>query len=289
MTFTARCRLLLPAACIAAIALSAGARTASAQSVPDLPVASPKARVEQQVGVTTFSLDYSSPAVNGRQIWGGLVPYGQVWRTGANASTKLHASREFTFGGQTVPAGSYSLFTIPEKAGWTVILNSDVDASSGSYDAKKDVARATVKPETLPASRERLAFIFSDTTDDRTHLDIEWEKLRVRVPLQVKTEAHVAENIQRAVDEAWRPHFASARHLLESGGDLDRALEFVNTSISIKPTWWNHWVKAEILGKKGRKADAMKVAQQAQTLGKGDGAYEGFGKGLVTRTIAGLK
>ncbi|MFN7135432.1 MAG: DUF2911 domain-containing protein, partial [Myxococcales bacterium] len=260
---------------------------ASAQTAPEIPQPSPLARAQQRVGVTDFAIEYSSPAVKGRPVWGGLVPYDQLWRTGANAATRLEVSRDFTFGDKQVPAGKYAVYSIPGKTSWTVILNSNAMASgTQGYDQKNDAARVTVKPETLPNKRERLTFLFSDTTDDATNLDLEWDKLRVRVPVKVDTRSHVQASIQKSLDEAWRPHFVSARYLLDSGGDVDRALEYANTSLAIKPTWWASWVKAQLHGKKGQKAEALAAAQQADTLGKGDMIYEQFFKEQVTKASA---
>jgi hypothetical protein len=229
--------------------------------------------------------EYSSPGVKNRQIWGALVPFDELWRTGANAATKLEAKRDFTFGGKKVPAGTYAVFTIPGRDSWTVILNTDATAQTRDYDKKKDAARIAVKPQTAP-QRERMTFLFSDTTDDATRLDLEWEKLRVSVPIQVDTAAHARANIDKAVDDAWRPHLSSARYLLDSGGDLKQALGYADTSIAIKPTWWNHWVKAQILAKQGRPADAVAAAERARQLGKGDQVFEGNFKEQVSRSIA---
>jgi Protein of unknown function (DUF2911) len=259
---------------------------ALAQNAPELPVPSPLARVEQRVGVTDFAVEYSSPGVKRRKIWGGLVPYDELWRTGANAATKIEASRAFTFGGKAVPAGTYALYTIPGKKSWTVILNSNwKTGGTNGYEEKNDVARVTVKPQAA-AQRERMAFLFSDTTDDSTRLDLEWEKLRVSVPIEVNTRADALGNIDATLAEAWRPHFASARWLLENGGDLDRALGYVDTSIAIKPTWWNNWVRGQILAKQGKPAEAVAAAEKAQELGKGDQVFEGFFKEQVSKAIA---
>lgn len=277
-------RFVVRAAAIAGtLALSFAA---FAQSAPELPQLSPKARVEQRVGLTDFAVEYSSPGVKGRKIWGGLVPYDELWRTGANAATKLEASRDFTFGGKPVPAGTYALYTIPGKSSWTVLLNTNANAAgTRGYDEKNDVVRVTVKPETAPPC-ERMTFLFTNTTDDGSRLDLEWAKLRVSVPLTVDTRAEVRANIEKAIDEAWRPHFASARWLLDHGGDLDQALAYINTSISIKSTWWNNWVKAQVLAKQGKAADAVAAAEQAQALGKDDPVFEGFFKGQVAKAIA---
>ena len=280
------CRSSIAAA--AAFVALATAAPAFAQGL-ELPAPSLKARVEQRVGLTDFKLDYSSPAVKGRKIWGDLVPHDKIWRTGANAATRLEVSKDFTFGDKTLKAGAYSLFTIPGKASWTVILNSNPTTSPQEPDAKTEVARISVKPAALPAVRERLTFIFSDSGDDGTNLDLEWEKLRVRIPIKVATKTQVAANIEEATGNAWRPHNASARYLLDNGGDLTQAMGFVDKSIAIRATWWNHWVKAQILAKQGKKADALAAAEQAQSLGKGDEAYEGFGKADIEKGIAGWK
>ena len=262
---------------------------AFAQGQLELPQPSPHAKVEQRVGVADVSVDYSSPGVKGRKIWGGLVPIGQPWRTGANAATKLTSSKDFTFAGKKVPAGTYALYTVPGKTDWVVILNSSSENwGTNGYDQKKDVARVTVKPQAVP-HRERLTFIFSDTTDDATRLDLEWEKLRVSVPIKLDTKAMVAKNIESAVGDAWRPHFASARWLLDNGGDLTTALSYIDTSIGIKPTWWNNWVRAQILAKQGKANDAVTAAEKAQQLGKGDRVYENFFKDEVTKAIGDWK
>ena len=260
--------------------------TTPAQPVPDLPQLSPKARVEQRIGLTDFAVEYFSPGVKDRKIWGGLVPYEELWRTGANAPTTFKASRDFTFGGTPVPAGTYVLLSIPGKKSWTVILNSNLSiAGTRGYDTQQDVARVTVKPGGA-SFRERMAFLFADTTDTTSRLDLEWEKVRVSVPIGVDTYAHARANIDKAVDEAWRPHFLSARWLLDNQGDLTEALGYIDTSIAIKATWWNHWIKAQILAKSGRPADAVAVGEKAQSLGAGDYVYEGFFKDEVAKKIA---
>jgi hypothetical protein len=271
---------------IPALLLSLTAPATLAQDAPDLPRPSPLARVEQRVGVTDFAVEYSSPGVKKRKIWGGLVPYDELWRTGANAATKLEASRDFTFGGIAVAAGTYSLFTIPGKKSWTVILNSKADlAGTRDYDETNNVARVTVNAAAAPL-RERMAFLFSNTTDDTARLDLEWDKLRVSVPIQVETRKYVMANIEETLDTAWRPYFTSARWLLENDGDLTQAMDYVDTSITIKPTWWNNWVKAQILAKQGHPAEAIAAAEQAESLGAGDVVFEGFFKESVDKAIA---
>lgn len=261
---------------------------ASAQPALELPALSPKAKVEQRVGVTDLSVDYSSPAVKRRKIWGELVPYDKVWRAGANQATKLTASRDFKLGTTTVKAGAYAIFVIPTKAAWTVMLNSDLTATQNNHDAKKDVAKLAVTPTPLAEPRERLTYVFSNTADDRTSLDLEWEKIRIRIPITIDTKGQVNAAIDAATKEAWRPHFNSASYVFEAG-ETDRALALVTRSIAIQSTWRNQWLHARVLFKKGRKAEAKAAAARAQKLGAGDTLYEQVFKAEIIKTVAGWK
>jgi hypothetical protein len=134
-----------------------------------------------------------------------------------------------------------------------------------------------------------LTFLFSDTTDEATRLDLEWESLRVSVPIKVDTKAQVRAGIDKSLGDAWRPHFAAGRYLYDSGGDLDTALQYLDTSIGIKPTWWNNWIRAQVLAKKGRSADAIAAAQKAQELGKGDDTFQNNFKADVEKAVADWK
>jgi hypothetical protein len=277
------------ALCLAVLAVLGGAQTVAAQAAPELPAPSPKARVEQRVGLTDFAVDYSSPGVKGRVVFGGLLPYDKPWRTGANAATTLKASRDFTFGDKKVTAGTYAIYMIPGKAAWTVALSSQLEAwGNDAFDATKDVARITVKPTPIK-SRERLTFLFSATTDDSVRLELEWEKVRIAIPLAVDTKAQAQANIDKAVDDAWRPQFTAARYLLDSGGDLSKALSLVDASIAVKSTWWNNWVRAQVLAKKGQLPDATVAAEKAQQLGQGDRVFEGFYKADIAKSVASWK
>ena len=142
----------------------------------EFPQASPSATVKERVGVTAVDIEYGRPSVKGRKIFGGLVPYGEVWRTGANSATKVTFGTEVNFGGTQVPAGSYALFTIPESGEWTVILNkADGQWGSYAYDAKNDIARVKVKPVALTESLETMTISLGDLRDDAAILNITWD------------------------------------------------------------------------------------------------------------------
>ena len=263
-------------------------RAASAQAVIETPAPSPKARVEQRVGITDVSIDYSSPGVKGRKIWGDVVPYDKVWRAGANAPTKLTVSRDFAFGGTAIKAGSYSVFVTPGKKTWAVALNTDLTATQDSHDDKNDVVRVTVTPQALPAVRERLLYMFTDTQDDRVNVDLEWERVRIRVPLTIDTKGFVTAGLEKALAEAWRPHATAANYYFE-GGDLARAQTLIDKSIAIESNWRNEWLRARIQGKKGNKAEATASANRALSLGKGDQNFENNVQPDIVKALASWK
>jgi hypothetical protein len=262
-------------------------RGAWAQAI-EVPAPSPKARIEQRVGITDVSIDYSSPGVKGRKIWGDVVPYDKVWRAGANAPTKLTVSRDFAFGGTAVKAGSYAVYVTPGKKTWAVALNTDLGSTQDTHDAKNDVARVMVTPAALPAVRERLVYLFSDTADDRTSVDLEWERVRIRVPITIDTKAAVSAGIEKAIAAAWQPHATAASYYLNTG-DATRALELVDRSIAIESTWRTEWLRAQIQGKKGNKAEATASANRALALGKGDVGFEQNVQPNIVKALAGWK
>ncbi|HEX8826155.1 MAG TPA: DUF2911 domain-containing protein [Archangium sp.] len=258
--------------CVFSVLVVLAARPASAQL--ELPAASPAAKVSQTVGLTEVSVDYSSPGVRGRPVWGGLVPFDQVWRTGANAATKITFSRDVTFGGKPVPAGTYSIVTIPTQKEWTVVLNKELGLFGGgkTYDAKDDVVRVSATSSEIPP-RERLTFLFSNTTEDQTSLDLEWEKLRVSVPIKADTATHAQANIQSALNGSWRSLANAARYVADTSKDYPTALKYADNSLAIQSHWYNNWIKADILARSGKYADARKFAQTSWDLGQKDPGF----------------
>jgi hypothetical protein len=255
------------------------APSASAQGL-QTPAPSPRASASQQVGVIELTVDYSSPGKKERTIWGDLVPYGEIWRTGANAATTLETTGDVTIDGKPVPAGKYAVFTIPGEKEWTVILNKNPDqGGTGDYDEKLDQVRLKVVPE-QGMERERLTFLFSDTTDDSTRLDLVWAGLRVSVPIQVDTATMVNAGIEAYVDEASGTLARAARYKSEKG-DVDGALKLIDASLAI-----DTWLKADMLHQKEEHKAAYKLAQQANEMGKAAGDEEYFWKDRVEKALA---
>jgi hypothetical protein len=250
------------------LALSLSPLTGAAQQQGlQLPRPSPEAKVTQTVGLTDMTVEYSSPGVKGRKIWGSLVPYDQVWRTGANAPTKVTFSRDVTIEGKPVPAGTYSLFTIPTKKNWTIILNKNPNANTNDYKQDQDLLRAQVKPGTT-GHHERLAFNFTDFTDEGTNLNMEWEKVRVSLPIKVNTAEQATTAIQKMSEGSWQPWNQAARYMLETRKDFDMGLKLADQSLALKEHWFNTWTKAQLLAAKGDFKSAYPVAEKANELGK---------------------
>ncbi len=243
--------------------------TATASAQPELPRPSPSAKVSQVIGLTEISVDYSSPAVKGRKIWGALVPYGQMWRTGANQATKITVSRDLTLGDKPVPAGTYALFTIPSQGAWTVILNKKADQAGTARDYKPELDLVRFQVHAKPAPhRERMAFLFSDFTDDKGSLDLEWEKLRVSIPIKVNTGEQAMANIAKGIDGAWRTYANAARYLLETKKDYATGLKYIDQSLALNEDWFNLWIKASLLAAKGNVKEAIALGEKSYQLGQ---------------------
>lgn len=251
-----------------AVAL-AGAQVASAAALAslDLPRESPVGKLSQQVGLTEIAVEYGSPAVGGRKIWGALVPYDKLWSLGAYQATKVRFSRDVTFGDKAVPAGTYALFAIPGKTSWTLVLNKNADqlATGHDYRGDLDVARVQIHPKPAPF-RERLAFAIPDFTDDGAVLEIAWDKLKVSIPIRVNTTEEVLTNIS-ALDNTWRAYANAARYMLETKKNYDLGLRYIDQSLALKEDWYNVWIKALLLAAKTNYKDAGTSAGRALELG----------------------
>ncbi len=239
----------------------------------DLPRVSPKATVSQTVGLTDISVAYCRPGVKGRVIWGGLVPYGEVWRTGANEATTITFSDPVTVNQTTVPAGTYGLFTIPGKEEWTVILNKGAKLW-GAYEYKQadDVLRFTVKPRAAAAPTEWMEFRFEALTTDTTEVVLAWEKLEVAFTVKVEVVERVLQAARKAVAEAksddWRTPYRAFAFCLEANVNLDEAEQWLNKSLQAKQTYYNVLGKARLAYVTGHKTAAIETAKEAIAIGQ---------------------
>jgi hypothetical protein len=249
-------------------ALVAGSAVAQEPQKLVLPQPSPGATVKQTVGLTDITVDYSSPAVRGRKIWGEVVPFDELWRAGANACTKVTLSTAASIGGKPVAAGSYCLFLLPSKTGWTFVLNKDTSLwGTDGHKAESDVLRvpATATPV---APRERLVFAILDFGEDGGTLALEWDTLRVGVKFEVATRAAALAAIRALKSDDWRPYARAAGYLLDAKAEPGLAMDLIDRSIQLKEEWYNVWVKAQLLAAAGKPRDAAAAALRVQELGK---------------------
>ena len=152
----------------------------------NIPAVSPRQTVEQQFSVTKISIEYGRPAVKGRKIFGELVPFGQVWRAGANEASRITFGQDVVFGGQKVKKGVYALYIVPQEKEWKIILNKGINNwGAYTYDAKDDVASTTVPVKMMNEKMERFTINFEDITDEKLNLVFEWDKTRADVPVEI--------------------------------------------------------------------------------------------------------
>jgi hypothetical protein len=283
-------RRFFPRAAAAALLLAACAG-ATTQAQVRTPRPSQKASVMQTVGVTDMTITYSRPGVKGRTIWGdapagapagararaanaAIVPYGRVWRTGANEATTFTVTDDVLVNGQPLKAGTYSLHTIPGRDEWTIIFNSDPGQwGSFAYDEKKDVLRVKAKPQTAAESQEWLAFQIDPGGETSAQVSIRWERLRVPFTVEVKdvpalTLAKARAAVASAKADDWQTPLQAASYLLNSKGDLAQALAWSEQSIKTRENFNNLNLKARILAAQGKTADAVAAGEKALQVGR---------------------
>ena len=236
----------------------------------EFPQPSPLASLKERVGVTGVSIEYSRPSVRERKVFGGLVPYGDVWRTGANAATKITFSGDVKLGGAVVPAGAYALFTIPGEAEWTVILSKVVDDQWGSYayNQKDDQARIKVRPVTMAEPLETMTISLQDMRAGKANLVIAWEKTKVPIEIDTDLVAKVKPQIEAAMaGSGEKPYFSAAMFYYENDLDMALAKQWIEAAAKQKPdAVWIIYRKGLILKKAGDKEGAMAAAKQALEL-----------------------
>ena len=263
-----------PALVLAALVLALLAPPALAQPQLTTPRASPHATVTQTVGLTELSVDYHRPAVGGRTVWGSLVPYGEVWRAGANENTVFETSTAITVEGEALPAGRYGLHMIPTDGDWTVIFSEMASAwGSFTYDPAEDALRVTVTPRD-GALQERLSFRFDAPTDTTVTLVLGWDRLDVPVAITVDTPQVVLASMERELRGMagffWEGWHQIAAYALDQGLRLDDALGWAERSIDRTPTFANLMTRASLLDAHGRADEAAQSRDQAFALASPD-------------------
>jgi tetratricopeptide (TPR) repeat protein len=235
------------------------------------PAPSPFSTVSQVVGLTEVEIAYSRPAMKGRTIFGGLEPYGELWRTGANAATTISFDEPMSIEGKEIPAGEYSIFSIPGKKEWTIILNKDAKASEAAYKESEDAARFTVKSQKLDRPYESFTIMFSDVKENAAKINIMWENTLVQFGIQdPDVDEKVMAQIEKQIPSAGNNdnvYFAAASYYFENGKDLQKAAEWVDKAVAINgEKFWVMHLQAKIHAKLNNKEKAIAAAQKSKEL-----------------------
>lgn len=231
------------------------------------PAPSPAAKLEQTVGLTDVSVEYSRPSMKGRTIFGDLVPYGKVWRTGANANTKVTFSDDVTIDGKTLKKGTYALYTKPGKDSWEVIFYSDANnwGTPRKWDDAKVAVSTTAKVEAMPMKIETFTMSIDDLTNDSAVLGILWENAYVGVKFNTPTDKAVEKSIAQVMGgPSANDYFSSAVYYLQEGKDINKAKNWINKAVDMtkdQPRFWYLRQQSLILAKAGDKKGAVKAAK----------------------------
>ena len=236
------------------------------------PQPSPICTVKQTFALSEISVEYSRPSTKGRNVFGELVPFGEIWRTGANASTKITFGEDVKIDGQALAAGTYALYTIPAKDSWTVIFHKNTSHwGTEDYAQAEDALRITVKPTALAAKVETFTINVADITSSAASVELLWASTRVAFNVVADIDSKIMKNIETTMGKDARPYYASASYYFENNKDLKQAAIWVDKGIEQNPkAYWMVLLKAKIQAKQNEKAAAVQSAEKVKALAAED-------------------
>lgn len=252
-----------------------------AQAQIEFPAASPRAQIDQKVGLTDIKVSYSRPSAKGRAVFGGLVPYGQVWRTGANAATTITFQHDVRLEGNAVRGGTYALYSIPGAEEWTIILSNNTELwGATGYDPSSDALRFTVKPQKRSQKVETFVIGFEALTDDGGIMHLDWEQVRVPIKIEttddVRIRAALANQMPPLQDAGAGLLYNAAAYLRSHGGDLKQAQVWIDAAAERRPeAFWILFEKARIEAARGDQS-ALRTARTALEKARSAGADSGM-------------
>ena len=232
------------------------------------PAPSPAQTIKQDFGLSAVEINYSRPAAKGRKIFGDIVPFGKLWRTGANSPTKITFGEDVKIAGKDLKAGSYQVLSIPSQGNWEVIFNKGNNGVF-NYHPEEDVLKVNVPSQTTTSALENFTIQFANISANKMEMVMAWENTRVSVPIEVDIDSKIMSSIDRAMSIDTKPYFEAASYYFETGRDLNKALEWVNKATQANPTaYWQFHLKAKIQAKMGDKAGAKATALKSIELAK---------------------
>lgn len=237
----------------------------------EMPQASPSAKIAQKIGLTDVTVSYSRPSMKGRKIFGELVPYGSIWRTGANGATILNFSTDVMIHGNPVPQGQYSLYSVPDKNSWTIILSKNTKLWGAiGYNSEEDVLRVQVKPEKTKKKYETFEIGFDNMTDSGADLTMAWDQTSVDFHISMDPDPVVMAQIKEFVldKDTDNPNllYEASSYYLNTGRDLKKAYEWIQESVENDPKYWAYHLKAKIEVALGMKTEAVESAKESIEL-----------------------
>lgn len=255
-------KIFISALCLAALSV--------AEAQLKTPAPSTTQTIKQDVGLGSIEISYSRPNMKGRKIFGDLVPFDKVWRTGANSATTLTFTDDVTIGGTQVPAGKYGLLSIPSATEWTLILTKQLDVTSpAAYKMESDVVRVKAKPVAMPFAMETFTAMFGDIKDNSANLGLMWDKTYVELPITTDVDSKVMKQIESMLIKDSRPYFNAAVYYADNGKDMNQAMVWFDKALEQNPkAFWIQYQKAKALAKQGKKSEAMAASMKSIVLAK---------------------
>lgn len=251
------------------LAVSFSISSTNAQTLKT-PAPSPLQTIKQNFGIGEVSLEYSRPSVKNRVIFGDVVPYGKMWRTGANASTKITIGEDTKIEGNAIPAGTYAIYTIPGAETWEIMFYKDLTLGGdvASYKKENEVLRITEKVTQLPNKVETFTINFADITYSVCNVEMQWEKTRVAFTISTEVDAKIMKNIETVMaPNDRRPYYNAASYYYDNNKDMKQALEWVNKATELTPdAYWVWHLKAKIQLKLKDAKGAIETAEKSKAL-----------------------
>ncbi len=256
-------KIFLSALCIGSLLI------ADAQPIKT-PAPSTTQNIKQEFGLGTVELSYSRPNAKGRKIFGDLVPFDKVWRTGANQATTVTFSEEVIIGGTKIAAGKYGLLSIPSASEWTLIISKQTDVTSpAAYKQEMDVVRVKAKSNKTEWVTESFTMSFDNIKDNSCDLMLFWEKTYVVLPITADVDSKVMKQIENTMTKDNKPYYNAAVYYADNGKDLNQAVSWFDKAIEQNPkAFWVYYQKAKALAKQGKKTEAMAVSMKSMELAK---------------------
>lgn len=240
-----------------------------------LPALSPTAKINQEFSTSNIEITYSRPSMRGRKIFGDLVQYGNVWRTGANSATKIKFGEDVDIMGNKVKAGEYALYTIPGRESWEIILNNGTSNwGADGYSKEGDVLRFNVKPNRMEGMCQTFTIEITDMGYSSCKIELMWERTRIQIPVKARNDEAIESSIDKAINHPAIPYFQVANYYNEKNIKLDVAEEYVTKAVEQDPkAFYMWWLKARIEKKLGHKTLAIEAAKKSMETAKGS-AFE---------------